>query len=92
MKTIWKYSLEVEGSQTIAMPWGAEILTIQMQKGVPYLWVLVFPENDVKERKFITYGTGHPIKQTQNLHEQYIGTYQPSSGLVFHVFELAPGL
>jgi len=35
MKTIWKYELDTPGLFGLAMPAGAEILTVQLQEDVP---------------------------------------------------------
>jgi hypothetical protein len=38
LKTIHKYPLHIADRQTVAMPRGARILTVQMQHEVPCLW------------------------------------------------------
>lgn len=95
MKTIWKKQLQVTNIQTIVLPVGSQILTMQVQHGVPYLWALVSPpETPVggkepipaknEEITIYTYDTGHPCPQDK---ADYIGTYQVMFGdLVFHVF------
>ena len=82
-KQIWKYVLEPE--TIIEMPIGAEILTVQEQYGRCCLWALVDPSANKVKRKFLVYGTGHPITEENG---KYIGTFQLHNGrLVFHVFE-----
>lgn len=85
MKTIYKYQLEVTDEQVIKMPAYAEILTVQIQDGIPCIWVAVntvFADRDYKIR---TIGTGNPIEK--EFKGRYIGTYQLQNGsLVFHVF------
>ena len=44
MRTIWKYELAMIGRQTVPMPADAEILSVQVQAGVPCLWALVKPD------------------------------------------------
>ena len=85
MRTIWKYELEVNGSQEISLPGGAKILTVQAQKGVPCLWVLVDKNNEQDKKVWVyTFGTGHNISDDEYT---YIGAYQLHGGdLVFHVF------
>lgn len=88
-QTIYKYELELSDSQTIYMPKGAEILTVQVQDGRPVIWVLVAPSKGrAKEERMIeTFGTGNPI-ESENIERRYIGTYQMMGGsLIFHVFE-----
>lgn len=41
MKTVFKYELKSLGDQSILIPANAEILTIQIQRRVPWIWALV---------------------------------------------------
>lgn len=86
MKTIWKFPLEITGVQGISMPEGAELLTVQVQRGCPCLWALVDSDAEFKEIVNVwTCGTGGPVSLEA---KRYLGTYQVNSGkLVFHVFE-----
>jgi len=86
MKKIYKYPVEVADVQTILLPIGAQILSVQEQKGKPYIWAIVNPETDSEPRRFRLYGTGHNIETDNVL--KYIGTFQLLCGrLVFHLFE-----
>lgn len=86
MYTIWKYELQVTDEQKILMPANAKILSIQVQDGKPFVWALIYPNNDNEERTFFTYGTGNPIKLFGQ-ENYFLGTYQLRDGrLVFHVF------
>lgn len=92
MRVIYKYRLAVTDTQTISMPAGAKLLTVQVQSGNsaqgdhPYLWALVETVAPLEDRTFITVGTGHPVSDDSL---NYLGTYQLHDGrLVFHVFEL----
>lgn len=51
-KTIWKFTLEVKDIQTLDMPKGAEILTVQFQETHGQLWALVDPNAEMEERDF----------------------------------------
>lgn len=85
MKSIWKYSLRIDGEQTLDVPEGAEALTVQVQNGTPCLWMRIDPAAPMTLRKIITHGTGHPVPETTG---RYVGTYQIDGGdLVFHVFD-----
>ena len=86
MKTVYKYSFSHPGIGTsISMPIDSEILSLQMQHGIPCLWVLVDTDKAPCLRQFYIYGTGHEIPSTT---QKFIGTFQVSEGnLVFHVFE-----
>lgn len=84
-KTIWKYSIATTDYQELTLPNGANILTVQVQGGIPCLWALVDPEEQNSRVKIRIFGTGHVIEDQDEL--KYIGTYQLNGGgLVFHVF------
>ena len=84
MKTIWKYELETTDGQSIDMPIGAEILTVQMQNGSLCLWAKVDSDAPKERRKILIRGTGNSIGEVV----AYIGTFQLAvASLVFHVFE-----
>lgn len=87
-KLIYKFELETTDNQTIKMPIGAEILTVQTQNEVPYLWALVDPTESGEKRYIEVFGTGHEVHYDIGISRKYIGTYQLHGGsLVFHVFE-----
>lgn len=85
MESIWKFPLQVVDQQTIAMPVGAKLLTVQVQNDRPCLWALVAAEAvPVEDVDIRTHGTGHRFDA--HVYE-YIATYQLNNGaLVFHVF------
>lgn len=87
-KEIWKFELEINGEQAVSMPEGAEILSLQVQRGKPCIWVMVdSAARSQEQRWFKTFGTGHPIEYALGA---FVGTYQLKDGdLVFHVFERA---
>lgn len=86
MKRVYKYPVEITDVQTILLPIGAQILSVQEQDGRAYLWAIVNPETDSEPRRFRLYGTGHNI-ETENL-LKFVGTFQLLGGrLVFHLFE-----
>lgn len=83
MKTIWKFPLEVTNEQTVQIPDGAQLLSVQAQGETPCLWALVDPSAETKPCVIQTYGTGHPIREAG----VYLNTYQMHGGtLIFHVF------
>jgi hypothetical protein len=84
-QSIWKYPLKIEDVQTVRMPRGAEILTVQDQKGVLCLWARVTIENPLEDRRFFIYGTGH---RHTFMHGKYVASAQQKDGeLVWHIFE-----
>ncbi len=84
-KRIFQYTLETKYEQTIILPKGADILTIQTQFNNPQLWALVDQNETEKEKRYIEiYENGEGICYDR----KYLGTYQLDDGnFVFHVFE-----
>ena len=85
MSVIYKYPLAAMDEQKVAMPRGAHILCIDVQRGVYCLWALVDPEAEKEQRTFSIVGTGHQIADAARL--DYIGSAQLGDALIFHVFE-----
>lgn len=87
MKTIYKYPLEIRDSFTLEMPEGAEVLTLQLQEGKPYIWVLVDPTADRIPYTFYMFATGRIEEEKKLNKKNYVGSYQLANGrLVFHLF------
>lgn len=82
---VWKFEL-TQTIQGVNIPKGSEILSVQVQRGIICLWALVNPENEIEERLFETFGTGHNIFYDMGVERKYLDTVQ-SAGLVFHIFE-----
>lgn len=84
---IFKYSIEIVDTQSLAFPRAAIILSVQVQNGRPQIWALVDPGAPVVPRKFALRGTGHDA--TGMGWAKFIGTFQMHGGdLVFHLFDL----
>lgn len=83
---IFKYPIQTTDHQRIDMPIGAEILCVQVQSGQPCIWAKVDPSQPTESRGIYVHGTGHDVADDAS---KYIGTYQLTSILVFHVFEQA---
>jgi len=84
--SIWKYTLETTYFQQIKIPSPAKILTIQVQHGVPCIWVLVDLEEDLINKELIIVGTGHPVDDPHTLN--YVGSFQLMEGqFIGHLFE-----
>ena len=98
MKTIYKYSLTLTDHQLVAMPQGAQPLSIQFQRGQLCLWALVDTNAEMKQVDFFIRGTGHEVDFKVNVpgmvsigdpeqHFKFVGTVQAHGGaLVWHVF------
>lgn len=89
---IWKWTLQVCDTQTLSMPEGAQVLSVQVQGGMPQLWALIDETKPQVSRTFSTYGTGYPLPRSlgpgQHRKHAFIGTYlMEDGGLVLHVFE-----
>ena len=82
-RIIWKYSLGSAHVQTIDMPRGATILSIQMQHGAPQVWVYCDPTEPREPRAFRIEGTGHKITEHPG---KFICTFLDGD-FVWHVFE-----
>lgn len=68
------------------MPKSAKLLDVQMQKGVPMLWVLCNKsEEPTHAKRFVVYGTDHNVPSEVSV-QSYVGTWQNES-LVMHLFE-----
>lgn len=81
---IWKFKIEFTGLQQIEMPFGAKILTAQMQHGKLCIWALCEPSNEQEPRTIAICGTGHSAPSDIN---QYVATIQTDDGAwVWHVF------
>lgn len=88
MKSIWKFNLPSLPGESIEMPEGAEILTVQTQGDSPMIWAMVDPQMKKENRFFVIIGTGHTIPD-DGIKRNYIGTYQQMGGaLVWHLFEI----
>ncbi len=87
MKAIWKFPLEVTYTQDILVPKGSDFLTVQVQKGIPCLWVLCNPEETIRDTlKVFIFGTGHPIFDNASI-GSYVATFQLDDGeFMGHVF------
>lgn len=89
-RTFWKYELDLYGDQTLELPVGSRIATVQSQKGNLCIWALVDPdETETEERTIEIHTTGGMITYTDEIHKRYIGTVQMDNGeFVAHVFEV----
>lgn len=83
MKIIYKYSFDIVDNFNINVSKDAEVLTVQIQNGKPYIWVLTDPKAELVPKRFTIYGTGHTTN-CENM--KYIGTFQLGM-FVGHLFE-----
>lgn len=83
-RAIWKTPLH-HGENEVNVKIGARPLCLQMQRGVPTIWWVVDPKAADQKRQLNVIGTGWIGKASE--FENYIGTWQDLSGLVWHVFD-----
>lgn len=83
MITIYKYPLSHGLQQVRPIPVGANIISVQMQDGVPCIWAIVDTTAEVIPVKFQIYGTGQEIPTDCLL--KHIGSVQDGE-YVWHVF------
>ena len=82
---IGKFPLSMEDVQQIEMPEGAEILTVQLQRGTPCIWALIDTDKPKQLVEIEMFGTGHPMDDKLR---KYIGSFQmKEEQFIFHVFE-----
>ena len=82
METIWKYKLDIKHVNHIDVPEFGKVLCVQVQGGVPCVWIKVNPANPLVKREFNVYFTG---EECDCLDGEYIDTFQINE-LVFHVY------
>lgn len=89
-QTVWKIGLDITKSQRVVLTKGARILSVHLQRGEAYVWVMLDPDGEKVITHIEAYGTGHPIENYAGL--RYIGSTFDESGspLVFHFFERTP--
>lgn len=85
-KVIWKFELTESGIQEIELRKGYEFLTLQMQNGIPCIWVLLNSNEEKITESFEIYGTGHEIHYDMGISREYLGTFQETY-LVWHLFK-----
>jgi hypothetical protein len=82
----------VDGYAETRLPTGAEILSVQNQKGhicIWYKWDLGAKEDEVELRAFLLTGTGWEIDYEKFQLINFIGTVQIHEGdFIFHLFEV----
>ena len=103
MWKIWKFEFPIQDEFELELPSIYEILKADMQRGTPCLWILVEPTAVKVKRKFILFGTGHPIpggplrsdmkrksvsiEQKNDTRLRYFDTIQQPP-FVWHLFEV----
>ena len=68
MQTIRKYPLQELDENTVLMPTGAKMLSVQVQNGRPYIWALVDTDKATEAHQFRTVGTEWDINLSRTIH------------------------
>lgn len=89
MKTIWKFPLQITARQTLQIPVGAKLLTVQAQ-GIGELsritlWAEIDDQSPKAGRKIAITGTGHDLPLGE-----YVGTVQQHD-FVWHIYDQGVG-
>lgn len=80
---VFKYPLEMADSQTISVPRGAQLLTVQIQHNLATLWALCDPDAPLAPLEIDMVGTGYTAPENMS----YLATVQWSGGsFVTHYF------
>lgn len=82
MKTIRKYPID---NGSLPMVEGAQIISIQVEDGLPYIYALIDTEADVDWKVFVIIKSEMLILETFDY--KYIGTFQARFE-TYHAFEL----
>lgn len=89
METICKYEIMFRVSQSITMPEGAKILSVQNQRGSLCLWVQCDTRKSMQQRTIVIACTGDRLYCPGN-EFKYIDTVQEDM-FSWHVFEQISG-
>lgn len=82
-RTIWKFPLCIEDTQTLQLPKGYEVLSVGLDpKGTPSIWALVNPSADMEETIILCFGTGHTVDEPVG---KFLGTVRQEF-FVWHFF------
>lgn len=63
--TIWKYQMPVAEKFIMALPKDAEVIRVEDQGGMFWLWAIVDTEAPIEERTFYGVKTGAPMPDTK---------------------------
>lgn len=70
-KVIYKYQMPIMEEFEVRLPRGAEIIRMDAEKGMFWLWAVVNTENDMESRKFHAVKCGGNVPENENL--RYVG-------------------
>ena len=83
---VWRYPINTQGITELALPGGAQALSVNTLNERLYLWVLVDPDKHRTTRRFRLVVAGESFEASN---PRYIGTSSIENGrVVFHLFEV----
>lgn len=90
METVYKYPLKVADWQEVALPFGAQILFVEVQNGGLYLWAKVNTQEPDELVTIRMAGTGHDLRARGGVGNfEYINSiFMHNRSLVFHFFKV----
>ena len=69
MRIVWKYALAMADTQLVNLPNGAEILSVQDQRGTLTIWAMVDPdEKRISPMTIEIIPTGVPVQPAKRKH------------------------
>lgn len=90
MNRIYKYQFLSTGKQTLTMPLGSKIVSIQMQHHYITVWAIVDRDQPDESRYFWILDTGEQIFEPSGETKLYYLATVQAGQMVWHVFEEAP--
>lgn len=85
-RSIYKYPIDINDTQTLTLPKGSEILSVINQYDNACIYAIVDTETkETEEYSLECYGTGHTIRHDSSY--KFLGTVAMLGGnFVYHVF------
>jgi len=81
---IYNYGVPITDEFTLLLPHVVKVLTVQMHKGKPYVFIAVLEDTPARQMKFTLIPTGRDMP---DIYGSYVGTFQINDGdQVFHLF------
>lgn len=87
MKTVYRYEIN-QAINDINLPIGAKVLSVGVANNIISLWALVDTESGIEKRRFLVFGTGSDMSQTETYNLTFVGTIRKNNAYAFHIFEV----
>jgi len=90
-QAIWKFPLPQGQHPVVAMPIGAQPVSVAIDPASSgekvAVWARVWPDARPVLRRFEICGTGHPCPDIDDASVEFLGTVVTTRGFVWHVFD-----